>query len=144
MENSNYKKAYCEVLEILQYVPKDDQNKIPKDILDTMKENADEDYRFHMDTNISFDKQNLMSETKAILANFYRDYWATDFQREQIIIKEKMDRQKREDDLNKKYSYDNLFKNKEKRIEDNMQMIEYKETIFRRIINKILNILHLK
>ena len=75
--NNNYSKAYVEVLEILKYIPKEDLEKVPKDIL----------------------------------ANFFRDYWATDFQREQILIKEKQDEYELE--KNKiKINYDEVFKNK--------------------------------
>ena len=50
-----------------------------------------------------------------------------------------------------KYNPNDVFKKKEKVLTDenikakeNIQMIEYKEPIFKRIINKILNFLHLR
>ena len=47
----------------------------------------------------------------------------------------------------KKYSVDNLFKNKNNITQvdnegKNIAMVEYKESVFKRIINKIKNIFH--
>ena len=44
-----------------------------------------------------FEEQNLLDETKAILANIFRDYWASEYQRERILAKEKYDLQKLEE-----------------------------------------------
>ena len=109
--NNNYSKAYVEVLEILKYIPKEDLKKIPKDIIFTLEKCADKEHIFRINKSIPFEEQNLMEETKDILANFFRDYWATDFQREQILIKEKQDEYELEE--NKiKINYDEVFKNK--------------------------------
>lgn len=109
--NNNYSKAYVEVLEILKYIPKEELEKVPKDIMYTLESCADKEYIFKIDKSVSFEELKLMEETKDILANFFRDYWATDFQREQILIKEKQD----ENELEKnkiKINYDEVFKNK--------------------------------
>ena len=56
-----------------------------------------------------------------------------------------------QDLLYEKYNPNDIFKKKEdnimenkNEIKENMQMVEYKEPIFKRIINKILNFLHLR
>jgi len=109
--SNNYSKAYVEVLEILKYIPREDLEKVPKDIIYTLENCADKEYIFKINKSVPFEEQNLMEETKDILANFFRDYWATDFQREQILIKEKQDEYELE--KNKiKINYDELFKNK--------------------------------
>ena len=93
----NYHKAYKEVIEILKYVPQESVNKIPKTMIETFKAKMDDNYDFKIDINKGFEEQDLLDETKAILANIFRDYWATPYQRERIIAKEKYDRQKIED-----------------------------------------------
>ena len=109
--NNNYSKAYVEVLEILKYIPKEDLEKVPKDIMSTLEKCADKEYIFKINKSVPFEEQKLMEETEDILANFFRDYWATDFQREQILIKEKQDEYELE--KNKiKINYDEVFKNK--------------------------------
>lgn len=141
--DENYRKAYVEILQVLKYVPKEDRNKIPKEIIRTLKEKADSEYSYKIDTNIPFEQQNLLNETKSILANFYRDYWATDFQREQIIKKEQEEENKLNEELSKKYNSDNLLKNRKK----NYTQEESKELIvvekikwYQKIFTKIKNI----
>ena len=72
--SNNYHKAYVEVLEILKYIPKEEFNKIPKDMIQTFTEKADNSYQYHIDKTIPFEKQVLLDETKSILAILFRDY----------------------------------------------------------------------
>ena len=67
-------------------------------MIDTFKAKMDVNYDFKVDINKSFEEQVLLDETKAILANIFRDYWATPYQRERIEAKEKYDRQKAEEE----------------------------------------------
>ena len=108
MEN-NYHKAYVEVLEVLKYIPKEDFEKVPKDIIETLKKKKDMEYKYDLNKDVAFENQILMKETKAILANFFRDYWATPEQRN--AIKEKERKEEWEEEQNKiKIDYDAVFK----------------------------------
>lgn len=108
MEN-NYHKAYVEVLEVLKYIPKEDFEKVPKDIIETLENKKDMEYKYELNKNVAFENQILMKETKAILANFFRDYWATPEQRN--AIKEKERKEEWEEEQNKiKIDYDAVFK----------------------------------
>lgn len=93
-----YNKAYTEILEILKYLPEESRNKIPSEMLEMFKIKHDKNYKFVIDIDKSFKEQDLLDETKAILANIFRDYWATPYQREQILAKEIYDRQKLEEE----------------------------------------------
>lgn len=110
----NYPKAYKEVIEILNYVPQESVNKIPQTILDTFKVKMDKKYDFKIDINKSFEEQDLLDETKAILANIFRDYWAAPYQKERIEAKEKYDRRKIEEEKKSKYNPDDIFNNRKK------------------------------
>lgn len=135
--NNNYSKAYVEVLEILKYIPKEDLEKIPQDILQTLKKSANKNYIFKINKELPFEKQVLMEETQAILANFFRDYWATDFQREQIKLKEKQDEQELE--KNKiKINYDEVF-NRNTTSKTKIAVIEEKKW-YERFLEYIKNI----
>jgi hypothetical protein len=118
----NYSKAYKEVMEILNFVPKESVDKIPQTMIDTFKTNMDQNYDFKVDINKSFEEQELLDETKAIFANIFRDYWATPYQKERILEKEKYDRQKLEEEKKTKYNPDDLFK--KKKIEENEKVEE--------------------
>ena len=147
MEN-NYPKAYKEVIEILNYVPQESVNKIPQTMLDTFKAKMDQSYNFQVDIDKSFEKQNLLDETKAIFANIFRDYWATPYQKERIEAKEKYDRQKMEEEKRKQYNPNDVFKNKKINAEreeyiqneensNNLPIEIKKEKFFTKLINFI-------
>ena len=107
---ANYSKAYREVLEILKYFPQESIDKIPIDLLDTFEHNKDKNYKFNIDENKRFEEQNLLDETKAILANIFRDYWASSKQKEIIVNKQNYDRRLLEEKKRIKYDPNNIFK----------------------------------
>ena len=140
----NYPKAYKEVIEILKYVPKESVNKIPQILIDTFKSKMDVNYKFEVDINKGFEEQELLEETNAILANIFRDYWATPHQKERIEAKEQYDRQMEEEEKRAQYNPDDIFKKEEinNKIEKNTQEsnnnlpIEVKkEKFYEKIIN---------
>ena len=136
----NYSKAYKEVIEILNFVPKESVDKIPHTLIDTFKAKMDNNYNFSVDINKNFEEQELLDETKAIFANIFKDYWATPYQKERIEAKEKYDLEKLEEEKRKKYNPDNIFKNKqEKTIVENTNLsVEIKkETFFKKLISFI-------
>lgn len=135
----NYTKAYKEVMEILKFVPQDSVNKIPKTMLEVFKAKMDKDWKFTVNINKSFEEQDLLDETKAIFANIFRDYWATPYQKERIMAKEKYDRQKIEKEKLEKYNPNDLFKktktNEEKAEISNLPIEVKKEKFYEKIIN---------
>lgn len=136
MENIEYANAYSEVLEILKNISKEDYEKVPSEKIDLFKKNANKNYNFQYDTNLTLDEQNVSKRTKAIIAILFRDYWATPEQREKILAKQNYDRIQIEKNKQKQYNVDNIFKNKEKKaetVENSVSMIEYKESIFSKI-----------
>ena len=135
--------AYTEVLEVLKYMPKQEVNKIPKDIMDYYYSNKDSEYFYKIDKTKSFKEQELSEKAKVVLAILFRDYWATDEQKEKIKRKEQNDLKLAELEKKQKYNNDSLFiKKEENDIKENNQLVEYKEkTIFIKIIDYIKNIL---
>lgn len=73
----NYPKAYTEVLEIMNYMPKEDVNKIPKEMIEMFENKRDKSYVFNIKEIDDFTNLNILDETKAIIVNIFRDYWAT-------------------------------------------------------------------
>lgn len=136
MENIEYANAYSEVLEILKNISKEDYEKVPSEKIDLFEKNANKNYNFQYDVNLTLDEQNVSKRTKAIIAILFRDYWATPEQREKILAKQNYDRIQIEKNKQKQYNVDNIFKNKEKKaetVENSVSMVEYKEPIFARI-----------
>ena len=150
----NYPKAYKEVMKILNFVPKESVEKIPRTMIDTFEAKMDKDYDFKVDINKSFEEQNLLEETKAIFANIFRDYWATPYQKERIIAKQNYDRKVLEEEKRRKYNPDSLFEKITKdqnefcnnEINNNLNNnlpVEYKKTFYQKIIGFFKRIFNL-
>lgn len=132
-----YAKAYTEVYEILKNIPDEDLTKIPQEVLHMLEKKRDIEYKFKLQENIGFENQNLLRETKVLLAILYRDYWATKKEKERIISKWKNDI-KIAEEKKKEICNINIFE-KEKIEENNKKMpVEVKkENIFKKLINYI-------
>ena len=144
-----YKKAYKEVTEILRYIPKEEFDKIPPYIITNMNKEKDNDYNYQITHFDDFENQEMLTETKTILAVLYRDYWATDYQRERIIAKEKYDINLLEEQKKQEYKTEELFKNRRKteNINENTEVEEKalveikKQNFFVKLILKIKKII---
>lgn len=144
MVTTNYKIAYSEVLEILKHISEEEYNKIPNDMIELFKINANNDNEFVYNPNKTLEEQNVSETARTIIAILFRDYWATETQKEKIIAKQNYDREKIKEE---KYNYNNLFKSKSSLFNENIEeqrLIIYKESVFKKIFNKILSFLHLK
>ena len=108
--DDNFAKACKEIVEILKFVPDKDVLKIPKKMREMFEYEMDKNYNFSIDTKKTIEEQKLLNETKAILSNIFRDYWATPYQRERIIEKQNYDRKVIEQQKSEKYNPNNIFK----------------------------------
>ena len=149
MINKEYAMAYKEIIEILKYVPDEDVSKIPQEKLDFYKENMDNNYDYKIDESKEFEEQEMSEITKAVLANIFRDYWATPYQKERIIAKEKYDLEKLEEEKREKYNPDEIFKNRKKEEIQNEEInnlpVEVKkENFFKKLISFIKNLINKK
>lgn len=149
MIKRNYALAYSEVLEILKYIPQEDYDKIPKEKIELYSKSSDKNYIFNYVPNKTLEEQNVSDITKGIIILLFRDYWATEEQREKIIAKQNYDRKKLEEQKREMYNPDDVFKNRNKndnieileQTKQNAQIIEYqKQRWYQKIIAKILNI----
>ena len=146
MVNLEYANAYSEVLEILKYIPKEDYDKIDKELIDVFFTNHNVEYKFKYNPKKSLNEQGVSKKTKTIIAILFRDYWATDIQKQKILAKEKYDFEKEEEKKKELYTTDNLFKNKYEVMKDyekievlqRNSLIKYKkENFLSRLIKRI-------
>ena len=93
-KQERYHDAYQEVLEVLRYMSVESVKKIPAQKLSTFLKFQNREHGFKVDPSKSFEEQNIMEETKDIFANIFRDYWASDKQRE--TIEQHQDRDRRD------------------------------------------------
>lgn len=116
MVSVEYANAYSEVLEILKYISKEDYEKIPSSKIELFETNHNKEYIFKYNPNKTLDEQNVSKTAKAIIAILFRDYWATELQKEKIIAKQNYDRMQLEAKEKERYNSDNIFKNNKKKI----------------------------
>lgn len=76
--NKKYADAYQEIIEILKYTDRAAVNKIPKQRIIMWKKLANKNHGFKVNLALPFEEQVIMEETRAICANIFHDYWATD------------------------------------------------------------------
>lgn len=145
-----YREAFAEVLEVIKNSNQRILEKIPKKFITFLNENKDNNYIVKIDfTDENWD-DSIKQETQAILALIYRDYIVSQEERARLLTEEKEEQIRIENELREKYNPDNLFKkqdqvkNTEEVMEEEVAMVEYKESIFKRFINKIKSIFKMK
>lgn len=138
--NNTYAKAYTEVLTILKELPREEYDKIPEEEIKFYKDNCDKDYEFKIDSKIPLQEQEISRKANAILVSIFRDYFATEKQKEKLknilnynfVEEEKIKQQK--------YNVDDIFKNRKKEElpkSQEFKLVEYKGNFISRFINKI-------
>ena len=150
MNNEKYAKAYTEVVEIISHFPKEEYEKIPEEKIEFYKNNMDKNYIFKINPDIDLAEQNISKEANAIIIMLYKEYFATEEQKEKIdkILAENS--RKEELEKSQKYNPDDLFKKRSKNeiienaeSDDNNSMIEYKENFFTKLKKFIFKLLHI-
>ncbi len=144
-DNEFDKRAFSEIIEILDHTDKQLVEKIPDNFIKFLFENRDKEYKVEINF---FDEnwdETILEETKAILALIYRDYIVSVEERNNLLIEEKREQEKLEIELREKYNPDNLFKNKQSEIPneftENTQLIEIQQyPWYKRLYQKILAI----
>ena len=122
-----YKIAFCEVSYILQNMQKNNLNKIPKNFVEVINNNKDNNYVLNLPSDALYHKELLKRETKIILSIIYRNYLCTNEERARL-------------ELEDNNTLNNIFTSK--KIVEKKELIVYKKiSIFTKIKNFILHIL---
>ncbi len=148
------KQAYAEIDAFIEILPDDIKRKIPKNMKEFFKNQKDKNYKKEIDINIPIEDQNLKEETLALIALLYIKYICEDEEEKRNLknIYAENERKYREE-IRDKYSVEkamqkrnevrNNFNNKENTIKNQNKsakeksLTEYKESILKKIINKI-------
>ena len=148
MVSVEYANAYSEVLEILKFISKEDYEKIPASKIELFKINSNKEYKFTYNPEKTLDEQNVSKRAKAIIGILFRDYWATEVQREKIIKKQENDRLILEEQKKSLYDTENIFKKQDicgkTEAKEVTEMAVYKANFITRVFNKIKKFLKIK
>lgn len=151
MFSNEYGEAAVEVLDILDNTNKTDVDKIPSNFIKFLVDNASEDYKVNLDHSKLISEMNLKEKTKEILGVIYINWWCDKKDKEDYTKQIKELEIKRQEEIKEKYNPNKIFESKNKVQEytnatkvdtvqnETVTMIEYKESIFKKIWNKILS-----
>lgn len=112
---SNIYKSFSEVIDIIEHSEIEIQQKIPDKLKQLLKENRDTNYILDIDYSKDINEQELLQETREILAMIYRDYLCSDEEKNEIIVKNK----KAINELQEQYDISKIFEQRKQK--DNMQ-----------------------
>lgn len=151
MVSIEYREAIVEVLEILQYSDDCIIEKIPKKLIEFWQKNKSTTYKPNLDHNKSINEMDLKNKTKSIITMIYLNYLCDDEERSNINLILKNNEEKYQQKLRERYNTDNIFKKDNQKLEveenvvatNNMTMVEYGESIFKKIINMIKRFFHI-
>lgn len=138
--DANDKKSLTELNYIINNMSEGLYKKIPKEMIQYIKENMDNEYILNIDITKKVSEQEFLPQTKAWLSLIMSEYLVDDFNKEKW---RKFDG-KYEECLNEKNKFDSdIFFSKNKHEQENetkVQMVEYKTSIIRKILKKFLKI----
>ena len=144
--NQSIMEAYAEVDTILNYMDIKYKNEIPEKLRNIFKEKKADNYEKTIIPNKPLNEQNLKEETLSILAVLNYNYWCKDEIHKKELLKLYTENERKyQEELREKYNSDNIFRSRiqekdENVINNEVSMIEYKESIFKKIMNKIKGI----
>ena len=104
-----YEKCLVELDEVLKYLSEDNLNKIPSDVLRSIKEQKSKDYIWKYDETKDLKSQNLNRKTIAMLCYLNMEYLLNDKQKEYMEKLYYSNELKAEEHKRENYNPDNIF-----------------------------------
>ena len=151
-KSRNYSTAYAEVLEVLNHIPLEDYEKIPKNYITFLEENKDENCSFKYNVALPFEKQGLSENAKDILGTVFRLFIISEEKKKELAKKDKLEQLEKQ----AKYNPDNIFKTNnieinntdskntdKKAMQEKNALLEKNDSIFKRIMNRIKTFLNI-
>lgn len=138
--NIKTKEIYSEVYQVLNLLGNEYIDKLPKSLFNMLEEKRNINYEPKYTEDLPLNKQNIKKETLSIIALLHLNYWCENVKERNELNQMFKDNEDRyQDELRKKYDPDNIFKKhiQENIIKNEVSLVEYKESIFKRLINKI-------
>ena len=139
--NDKYAKACTEVLTIIPYIEQEYAKKIPIQFIKMMEQISDKEYLPKYDISKRLKEQELLLETRAILALIYRDYICTKEERETLLLQEKEEKYNIDFETVKEKRNHKKFEEKlESKNKNTNALIQvHKEVWYKKILLKIID-----
>lgn len=142
-----YSYAVAELLDLLKNTEDELINKVPTNLIDIWEKQVPEDYKSKdMLTEEDWENIELAQKTKALIGMVYRNYWCNAEERKMYDEILRKNEEKRQAELKEKYKEEDLYRpvhQEEATVDEENEMIVYKDNIIIRIINKIKEIFNI-
>ena len=150
----NKKKAYSEIVEILKLIEDEEKlSKIPFEVIQMFKNNADPEYKPTISMEIPLEEQNLMNETYSILGFIATKYWTdtieevsvdTEVQEEKIEKVEEVNDElvERLEEFKEENDVSEIIEEKEVKEENNLPVLVEDIKWYKKIKEKIIAFLN--
>ena len=147
MVDTRISEGISEVLVILKSIDTIYTEKLPQKFKDFLNNNQSSTYIPNIDLSKELKDMELKKETRNILELMYLNYWSTPEEKKEFIEILNENERKYQEIINEKYNSDSLFKNKkdtsktiEETVTEEVALVEYNESLFKKIWKKILSI----
>lgn len=142
------RQAYSEVYTVLQNMPAEYVEKIPKKIFKLFETEKLDNYEVNINKSNPIDKNYLSKNAMVLIAILNYQYWCPNKKvKNDLYMQYLSNNEKYEKEIQEKYNTDNLFKNKrnEQIKEENQELVECKERSFiQGILDKFKSIFKIK
>lgn len=137
--------AYSEVYAILKMMNPQYLDKIPNKLQEAIIEEMDKNYQPKIVSDIPLKDQKLKPKTYTILAMLNLNYWCESQEHKEELLKIYSNNEKiKEAKIREQYNPDNIFKNRTNSTANNttdtVALVGYKESVFKRFLDKIKSI----
>ena len=151
MEKIQENKDICkEVLSILAFCDEELIKKIPTQVMRKLVEiAADSEESYYIEKNKKLCEQYITEESKDLISLIFYSYIADENEKKELLDAWNKNEDVYQEKLREKYNPDNIFEKRrttynEQAITNELAVVEYKETLINKIINKIKKLFKIK
>ena len=126
-----YKKAFCELEEIIKIMPEELSSKISEKFKEFIHRNKEKEYNPKI--SMPLEEQKILVETKILLSLIYREYLCSPEERIKLKQKDQEELLKKEKEAMAKYDIQKKFDSQKEKIQNkveqkNVALVEYRPT----------------
>ena len=136
--------AFSQAYDVIMFMDENDRNRIPSKFIEFLKINKDENYISTINPYLPLEFQKIGNQARAIISYIYVKYLADEEEKAEFRAKEKIEYENYRKEIEERSK--NMFDNPKKVFEpvnieenNNLALIEKKESFFEKIKNKILS-----
>ena len=129
MDTKEYSIVLSEAYIIINRFDKELYLKLPKNLINFIKDNRNTEFEFKYDSNKKLIEQDIKEETKSLISGIYLNYCVNETEKQKLLAICEENERKYQDKLREKYNPDNIFK------KDNLSQHTIQDNVSNEIVN---------